>query len=70
MMLLKKLYDKSVTKVNTIDTTGFVFKYQHKTDKSGLGKKIDDKDKKRSGNNGLVKKTDYNAKNYWWKQNT
>ena len=48
--------DKSVTKVNTIDTTGFVFKYQHKTDKSGLGKKIDDKDKKRSDNNGLVKK--------------
>ena len=56
MMLLKKLYDKSVTNVNTIDTTGFVFKYQHKTDKSGLGKKIDDKDRKDLVIMGLLKK--------------
>ena len=34
----KALYDKSAEKVNTIDTSDFVFKYQ--TDKTELEKKI------------------------------
>ena len=36
----KALYDKSAEKVNTIDTSDFVFKYQ--TDKTELEKKIPD----------------------------
>ena len=34
------LYDKLVTKVNTINTSGFVLKTQYNTDKSGLEKKM------------------------------
>ena len=43
-MLSKKIqitvYDKLVTKVNTINTSGFVLKTQYNTDKSGLEKKM------------------------------
>ena len=51
-MLLKKIiYDKLVTKVNNIDTSGFVLKIEYDTDKSELENKILD-------TSGLVKKTD------------
>ena len=43
MMLSKKkkktVYDILVTKVNTINASGFVLKTQYNTDKSGLEKK-------------------------------
>ena len=56
MMLLKKdMYDKLVTKVNNIDTSGFVLKTKYDIDKSELDNKIPD-------TGGLVKKTDYNTK--------
>ena len=51
----KTVYDKLVTKVNSIDTSGFVLKNKYDTDKSELENKIPD-------TSGLVKKTDYNAK--------
>ena len=51
----KAVYDKLVTKVNNIDTSGFVLKTKYDTDKSDWEKKIPD-------TSGLVKKTDYNAK--------
>ena len=51
----KDVYDKLVTKVNNIDTSGFVLKTKYDTDKSELEKKIPD-------TSGLVKKTDYDAK--------
>ena len=47
----KDVYDKLVTNVNNIDTSGFVFK----TDKSELENKITD-------TSGLLKKIDYNTK--------
>ena len=55
-------YDKLVTKVNNIDTTGFVLKYKYDTDKSDLENKISDVKKKIPDTNSLVKKTDYNSK--------
>ena len=39
-------YNKLVTKVDNIDTTGFVLKTKYDTDKSDLEKKISDMDKK------------------------
>ena len=54
-VLKKDVYDKLVTKVNSIDTSGFVLKTKYDTDKSELESKIPD-------TSGLVKKTDYNAK--------
>ena len=51
----KDVYDKLVTKVNAIDTSGFVLKTKYDTDKSELENKIPD-------TSGLVKKTDYNTK--------
>ena len=42
----KTEYNKLVTKVNAIDTSGFVLKTQYNTDKSSLEKKINDADKK------------------------
>ena len=33
MMPLKTVYDKLVTKVNNIDTSGFILKTQYDTDK-------------------------------------
>ena len=42
-MLSKKIvYDKLVTKVNNIDTSGFVLKTKYDTDKSDLETKIPD----------------------------
>ena len=40
MRLLKKLYDKLVAKVNSIDTSTFVLKTKYDTDKRELEKKI------------------------------
>ena len=51
----KDVYDKFVTKVNSLDTSGFVLKTNYDTDKSELENKIPD-------TSGLVKKTDYNTK--------
>ena len=51
----KTVYDKLVAKVNSIDTSAFVLKTKYDIDKPELEKKIPD-------TNGLVKKTDYNAK--------
>ena len=48
-------YNKLVTKVDNIDTSGFVLKTKYDTDKSKLENKIPD-------TSGLVKKTDYNTK--------
>ena len=48
-------YNKLVTKVDSIDTSGFVLKTKYDTDKSELENKIPDA-------SGLVKKTDYNTK--------
>ena len=50
------MYDKLVTKINTLDISAFVFKTQYNTDKSGLEKKIDNIDKKIPDTNGPVKK--------------
>ena len=46
----KTVYDKLVTKVNSIDTSGFVLKTKYDTDKSELENKIPD-------TSGLVEKT-------------
>ena len=51
----KTAYDKLVTRVNSIDTSGVVLKTKYDTDKSELQNKIPD-------TNALVKKTDYDAK--------
>ena len=58
----KTVYQKLVTKVNNINTTGFVLKTKYDTDKSDLEKKISAAEKKFSDTSGLVKKTDYNSK--------
>ena len=58
----KTEYNKLVTKVDNISTTGFVLKTKYDTDKSDLEKKISDVDKKILYTSGLVKKTDYNSK--------
>ena len=55
MLLKKDVYDKLVTKVNNIDTSGFVLKTKYDTGKSELENKIPD-------TSCLVKKTDYNTK--------
>ena len=49
------MYDKLLTKINNIDTSGFVLKTKCDTDQSELENKIPD-------TNGLVKKTEYNIK--------
>ena len=51
----KDVYDKLVTKVNNIDTSGFVLKTKYDTDKSELENKVPD-------TSALVKKTNYNTK--------
>ena len=61
-MSKKTVYDKLVAEVNNIDTSRFVLKTKYDTDKSYLEKKIRDADKEIPHINGLVKKTDYNAK--------
>ena len=54
MKLSERLYDNLVTKVNfklskvnNINTTGFILKTKYDTDKLDLGKKINDSDKKK-----------------------
>ena len=49
------MYDKLVTKINNIDTSGFVLKSKYDTNKSELENKIPD-------TSGLVKKTDCKTK--------
>ena len=51
----KDVYNKLVTKVNSVDTSDFVFKTKYDTDKSELENKIPD-------TSNLVKETDYNTK--------
>ena len=51
----KNVYDKLVTKVNNIDTSGFVLESKHDTDKSELENEI-------PHTSGLLKKTNYNTK--------
>ena len=52
----KTVYDKLVTKVNDIGTTGFVLKTKYDTDKSDLEKKISDAEKKIPDASKLVEK--------------
>ena len=54
-VIKKNAYDKLVTEVNNVDTSGFVLKTKYDTDESELEKKVPDISK-------LVKKTDYDAK--------
>ena len=54
----KTEYNKLVTKVDNIDTTGFVLKTKYDTDKSDL---ISDAEKKIPDANSLVKETELNA---------
>ena len=49
------MYDKSVAKVNNIDTSGFVLETTYDADKSNLEKKTLDTSR-------IVKRLDYNAK--------
>ena len=58
----KTEYNKLVTKVDNIDTTGFVLKTTYDTDKSDLEKKISDAEKNIPNTSDLAKKTDLNAK--------
>ena len=51
----KTVYDKLVTEVNKIDTKGLVLKNKYASDKSNLGKKISEADKKLLEISGLVK---------------
>ena len=51
----KDVYDELVTKVNNINTSGFVLKTKHDTDKPELGNKTPD-------TSDLVKTTDNNTK--------
>ena len=51
----KTVYNKLVTKVNNIDTTGFVSKTKYDTDKSDLEKKISDAEKRIPNTSAFVK---------------
>ena len=53
--VVKKLYDKLVVKVNSVDIDAFVLRTNYDTDKKELKNKIPE-------TGGLVRKTDYNAK--------
>ena len=62
MMLLKKTkYNKLVSKVDNIDTTGFVLKTTYDTDKSDLEKKVSDADKEIPDTSDLAKKIRFNC---------
>ena len=56
------MHDKLFTKVNNINTSGFVLKTKYDSDKSDLEKKFSDTDKKIPDTSGLIKNKDYNAK--------
>ena len=61
--VVKKMkYNKLVTKVVNIDTTGFVLKTTYDIDKSDLKKKISVAEKKIPNSSDLAKKTDLNTK--------
>ena len=53
--VVKKLYDKLIAQVNSIDTSVFVSKTKYDTGKKEFENKVPD-------SSGPVKKTDYNAK--------
>ena len=53
-VIKKTEYDKLVAKLNSVDTSSFVLKTTHNTDKTELENKIPDTSE-------LVRKTDYNA---------
>ena len=50
------MYNKLVTKLNNINTSGFVLKTKYDTDKSDLEKKISDAEKKILDTTRLIKK--------------
>ena len=52
----KTVYNKLVTNLNNINTTGFVLKTKYDTDKSDLKTKLVMKNKKTPNTSGLVKK--------------
>ena len=54
----KIVYDKLITKVNVIDTSGFVLKTQYDTDKLDLEKKVKDADKKKKKKKNIIKPTE------------
>ena len=58
----KTKYDKLVTRVDNIDTTGFALKAKYENGVADLKKKISDVDKKIPEVSNLVKKADLNAK--------
>ena len=58
----KAEYNKLVTKVANIDTTGFVLKTKYDADKSDLEKRISDVDRKIPDTSAFVKRTDYSSK--------
>ena len=55
-VIKKTVYNKLVTRVKNIDTTGFVLKTKYDTNKLDLGKTISYTEKKISNTSGLVKK--------------
>ena len=55
-------YDELLAKVDNIDTTGFALKTKYDTDKSEMGKKIRDAEKKIPNTSDLAKKADLNVK--------
>ena len=63
----KTEYNKLVTKVDYIDTTGFVLKTKYVTGKSDSEKKISDVDKKTSDTSAFVKKQIIVLKLLTWK---
>ena len=58
----KTEYNKLVTTVDNIDTTGFILKTKYDTDQSDLEKKLSDVDKRIPDPSAFVKKTDYSSK--------
>ena len=58
----RAVYDKLVAKLNNIDTSGFALKKKYDINKSDLGKKISNADKKILDISRLVEKTNYNTK--------
>ena len=60
----KTEHNKLFSKVNNIDTTGFILKTTYDTDKSDLEKKISDPDKKISDTSDLAKKNKLKCQDY------
>ena len=56
-------YNKLVTKVDNIDTTGFVLKTKYDIDKSDLRKKLNDSEKKIPNTSDLTKKNRFKCEN-------